>query len=115
MQPDSALRSAEKAARENGGRRCLSVFADAPREGESFDIVVRRLLVASELARINPLTNRKYFICVRAEELSTRGFTFWKDGGDDEQPEHYSVDLGPNPSLVDTERFIAAFGPSVRR
>ena len=113
--PDRVLASAEKEARRTGGRYGLSVFADIPREGVSTDEVVQRLLVAAELAGMSPKDHPKYFVCGRAEELYSGGFTFVKDGDEDELAEHYTVDLGPSPTRAEVERFLEAFGPGRRR
>jgi len=114
--PEGVLRGAQKEARRTGGLHRLSVFAGVARDEETEAQLVDRLLAASEVAGINPATNRKYFVCVRADELLSRGFTFWKDDEDEEElPEHYNVDLGPEPGLADAERFGEAFGPSMRR
>ena len=111
---DSVWRSAEKEFKRIGRYR-LSVFADVPVEGETdFELRVR-LLRASEL-RIDPAGNPKYFVCARAGDLLDRGFTFWRDGDDDEEAdEHYSVDLGTAPTVEDVERFLEAFGPGEKR
>lgn len=108
ISPDSVLRSAEREFR-RAGRYGLSVFADVPRDGESADAVITRLLAASELAGMSPQDNPKYYVCSRAEQLLHEGFTFVKDGDDDELAEHYTVDLGDEPRLVDVERFLGAF------
>lgn len=57
----------------------------------------------------------KYYVCAEAEELTRRGFAFYKDGDDDERDEHYSVDLGRDATLADAERFLGAFGPAEGR
>lgn len=113
--PESVLRSAEKEARRTDGRFGLSVFAAVAREGETSQEVISRLLKASELGGIDCESNPKYFVCTRAGELLSRGFTFCKDGDDDEVAEHYTVDLGAEPSLDDVGRFLEVFGPGVRR
>jgi hypothetical protein len=112
--PDSVLRSAEKEARRTGGRFGLSVFAAVARAGETSQEVISRLLKASELGGIDSESNPKYFVCTRTEELLSRGFTFCKDGDDDEVAEHYTVDLGPQPSLEDVNRFLEVFVPGLR-
>jgi hypothetical protein len=112
--PEDVLRWAEKEHRRIGRHR-LSVFADVARGTETEDELRRRLLRASELS-INPAKNSKYFVCARAADLRDRGFTFWKDGDDDEEPdEHYSVDLGTDATLEDVVRFLGAFGPGEKR
>lgn len=114
VQPDRVLR---KVAQEYRRVQAwgLSVFADAPRSGEDMDAVVRRLLEAAELDGMNPATNRKYYVCTRAAELRSRGFTFYKyDEAEkpDELPEHYSVDLGSvegAPTEATVISFLGAF------
>lgn len=113
-EPDAVLNWAGKEHRRTGHYR-LSVFADAPREGEDEDAVIARLLVASELAGIDPQRNRKLFVCTRASKLADLGFTFHKDEEDDEVSEHYSVDLGLSPNLDDAVRFLSPFEPVERR
>jgi hypothetical protein len=116
MSPAGLLRSAQKEARRTSGHHGLSVFAAVTRRGEPRDSVIGRLLQASELAGVNAATNSRYYVCVQAEELLSRGFTFWKDESDAEElPEHYNVDLGTEPGVEDAERFRQAFGPTVRR
>jgi hypothetical protein len=112
--PDDVWHSAEKEYRRIGRFR-LSVFADVTRRGETDDDLRRRLLRVSEL-RINPAKNPKYFVCTQAGDLMARGFTFWKDGDDDEEvAEHYSVDLGTGATLEDMVRFLEAFGCAEKR
>lgn len=107
--PDAVFAWAEKEHRRTDRYR-LSVFADAKREGESAEDLRVRLLEASELAGVDRSRNSKYYVCARAGELLDRGFTFWKDGDDDEVSEHYSVDLGPGPTVEDVVRFLEPFG-----
>lgn len=111
---EEVLRSAGKWYRYTGHYR-LSVFAATPLEGESEADLRARLLKASELGGIDPAGNKKYYVCARAAELYDRGFLFCKDGDDDEVDEHYSVDLGPAPTIDDVARFLAAFGPAEKR
>jgi hypothetical protein len=113
--PERVLQSAEKEARRTSGRFGLSVFAAAACEGESSQDVIRRLLKASELGGIDPRSHPKYFVCARAEQVLNMGFTFWKDGDDDEVAEHYTVNLGAELSLEVVGRFLEVFGPGVRR
>src|SRR5882724_5575224 len=76
------------------GRYRLSVFADIKRGQETDEDQRLRLLKVSEVG-IDPAKNPKYFVCTRARDLLVRGFTFWRDGDDDEEAdEHCSVDLG---------------------
>jgi hypothetical protein len=106
--------SAEKEFRRIGRYR-LSVFADVARNGETGEELRGRLVRASAL-RINLAKNPKIFVCARAGNLTDRGFTFWKDGDDDEEAdEHYSVDLGSRPTIADADRFLDAFGPGEKR
>jgi hypothetical protein len=112
--PADVLRSAEKEHKRIGRHR-LSVFADAARAGETEERLLLRLLKAS-LPLINPAKNPKVFICTRARALLELGFTFWKDGEDDAEPdEHYSVDLGTGATVEDVERFLGAFNRVEKR
>jgi hypothetical protein len=88
--PDAVWQWAVKEHRRVGRYR-LSVFADRRRVGETEQEAIGRLLKASELAGIDPEKNKKYCLCTSAAELLDLGFTFWKDGDDDEQDEHYSA------------------------
>jgi len=112
--PDSVLGWAQKEFRHSGCYR-LSVFADVQKPDETENDLIRRLLVTSEMSGIDPKNNKKYFVCTRAAELLERGFTFWKDGDDDEQDEHYSVDLGVDATRDDVVRFLGVFSPAVER
>jgi hypothetical protein len=112
--PDAVLGWAQKEFRRVGCYR-LSVFADVQQPDETEDHLIRRLLGASEMSGIDPKSNKKYFVCTRAAELLERGFTFWKDGDDDEQDEHYSVDLGVDATRDDVVRFLGVFSPAVER
>jgi hypothetical protein len=111
--PEGVWRRAELEERRIGRRR-LSVFAAEIKKGETEEMALRRLLDASELQGIAPENNPKYFVCTRASKLSSQGFTFWKDGGD-EVEEHYSVDLGDEATPQDAERFLQAFDDVARR
>jgi hypothetical protein len=93
----------------------LSVFADIRRAQETEQQVIDRLLKASELAGIDPTSNKKYSLCTSAGELAALGFTFWKDGDDGEPDEHYSVDLGREATPEDAERFLGVFRPAEER
>lgn len=112
--PESVLRWAEKEHRRIGYYR-LSVFADAPREREDEDAVVRRLLAVSELAGVDPAGNKRVFVCAKASELLRLNFTFHKDEEEDELEEHYSVDLGPAPTVDDVRRFLEPFAAEGRQ
>ena len=67
------------------------------------------------MSGIDPKGNKKYFVCTQAAELLSRGFTFWKDGDDEEQDEHYSVDLGADATRDDVVRFLSVFSSAVER
>ncbi len=113
-QPDSVWNQACKEHKRIGHHR-LSVFADTPREGEAQQDVIDRLLRASEVG-LNPEKNKKFTVCTSAAELLDLGFTFWKDGDDDKEPdEHYSVDLGASATQEDAVRFLGVFGPTEKR
>lgn len=65
---------------------------------------------------LNPEKNKKFTVCTSAAELLDLGFTFWKDGDDDKEPdEHYSVDLGASATQEDAVRFLGVFGPTEKR
>lgn len=106
--PQKVLESAAKEHRLTGHYR-LSVFADSPRPGETEAQLRLRLVQAAGLSGIDLNNQRKYFVCTQAKELLDSPFTFWKDGDDDEKDEHYSVDLGDEPTVDDVKRFLAAF------
>jgi hypothetical protein len=113
-QPESVWNQACKEHRRIGRYR-LSVFADVRRPDETEDGVIGRLLKASEVG-INPEKNKKFTVCTSSAELLDLGFTFWKDGDDDnERDEHYSVDLGVEAKQEDVDRFLAVFGPAEER
>ncbi|MFJ3618003.1 hypothetical protein ACIPSH_07580 [Streptomyces iakyrus] len=109
MDPERCLKRLDQDFRATGDYS-LSVFADVQRPGETVEDLKRRLLAASELQGINPISNKAYYVCTRAEKLLERKFTFRKDEDGDEVPEHYSVDFGSTaPTLEDVERFLEAF------
>ena len=110
---EGALRRAERDSRLSGAYR-LSVFVGVAQGGEGNDEVIERLLRASELS-IDPVSNRKFFVCSRADRLAREGFTLVKDGYEGELAEHFSVDLGPGPTLEDVQRFLGAFDQERRR
>lgn len=112
--PERVLQRAERDHRYSGTYG-LSVFAAAPLPGEAEPDTIDRLLRASELANIRPDSNPRYYVCSRAGELLDRGFTFTKDGDDDEVAEHYTVDLGPGPTVEETKSFVQAFDQGRRR
>lgn len=106
--PKAVLERAERAFRESG-RWLVSVWMDAAREGEGQDEVVRRLLEASAVGGIQAANNQKYYLCTSAKELTTRGFTFVKDGYDGEPELHCSVDIGTEPDLETAGRSLKPF------
>ncbi len=108
--PERVLASAQKESRRTGHHR-LSVFADTKRSGEDDQDVIQRLLDASELAGVDPSRNRRFYRCAAAAELKALNFAFYKDEDDDELAEHYSVDLGEDPTVDDAARFLSVFGP----
>jgi hypothetical protein len=112
--PDAVWEWAGKEHRRTGRHR-LSVFADVKRGQETEQDVVDRLLKASELAGIDPAKNKKYSLCTSAAELLDCSFTFWKDGDDDEEDQHYSVDLGNDATPQDVTRFLSVFRPAEER
>lgn len=112
--PEHVLNSALKEYRYSGYYR-LSVFADVNQEGEGDAELRARLVKASELSGIDPSSNKKYFVCTRAQKLLERKFTFWKDGDEDEVEEHYSVDLGAQPTIDDVGRFLGVFDLEEKR
>jgi hypothetical protein len=114
IKPDAVWEWACKEHRRTGRHR-LSVFADIRRGQETEQDVIDRLLKASELAGIDPAKNKKYSLCTSAAELLDLGFTFWRDGDDDERDEHYSVDLGTDATLEDAVRFLSVFRPAEER
>ncbi|MEX1276573.1 MAG: hypothetical protein WEA75_06715 [Acidimicrobiia bacterium] len=108
--PESVLAWAQKEHRRTGYFR-LSVFADVAGPGEDDDAVIQRLLDASELAGVDPGGNKKFYVCTNASELLGLGFTFHKDEEEGESSEHWSVDIGADPSGDDALRFLSPFGP----
>jgi hypothetical protein len=114
INPDTLWKKACQERKVTGHYR-LSVFADAPRAYETQQDVIYRLLKASEVG-IDPARNKKFVVCTSAGELLDLGFTFWKDGDDDKEPdEHYSVDLGADATPEDVARFLGAFREEMRR
>lgn len=81
------------------------------RDDEDDDAVIQRLLGVSELAGVDPSRNKRFYVCAAAAELKKLNFTFYKDEDDDEPEEHYSVDLGQDPTVDDVVRFLRPFGP----
>jgi hypothetical protein len=114
VSPETVWKKALQEYRATGHYR-LSVFADAARSHETQQDVVYRLLKSSEIG-INPANNKKFTLCTSAAELLDLGFTFWKDGDDNVDPdEHYSVDLGADATSEDAIRFLGAFRTEMRR
>lgn len=105
---DALLRQAEKTFRFQGAYR-LSVFADAARPEETETSLIRRLLRAAELSQISVDGNPKFWLCASAGQLMDDGFRFVKDNYAGEEPEHYSIDLGNQPTLEDTMRLSGHF------
>lgn len=73
--PETVLKRAERDSRRSGAWR-LSVFADVQRRGETEQDTINRLLAVSELSGIKAADSPRYFVCVRAEKLLSRGFVF---------------------------------------
>lgn len=111
---DAVWRSAGKEYRRDG-HHGVSVFADEAAVGESEEDLLRRLLVASELAHVSVDSNPDYWVCARAGDLKGDGFRFRKDQYDGEVAEHYCVELGADPGIEDASRFVAHFGDKRRR
>ncbi|MGA7055284.1 MAG: hypothetical protein WBZ37_29275, partial [Mycobacterium sp.] len=78
---------------------------------ETMDLLVARLLSAAELSGISASRNPTFWYCSAASNLLDDGFCFVKDGYDGELDEHYSINLGNSPTIQDTERLAAHFGP----
>lgn len=120
--PQAVLSSAEKENRrrfdpENPIQTYyrVSVFADVKREGEDADSLLIRLISAAELNGLD-IGNNKHCWAATAGDLQELEVSFWKDGDDDEVPEHYSIDLGPSPTVEFVERILEAFeGPERTR
>lgn len=113
-EPERVLASASKeyrrlAAEGRAPRYLLSVFAAVPMESEDEPAVIDRLVDAAGLSHIQLDGHRKVFICSRASQLYQAQFKFYKDGDEDELEEHYSVDLGEEPTLDDVRRFLEQF------
>lgn len=87
------------------GRYRLSVFGDAPRQGESVDQVIKRVLDDQPVGGA-------YVRATRAARLREAGFELVATPPD---PYHYDAVLGTEvtPSVV--ERFAGAFEPKIRR
>lgn len=108
-QAEAVLRSAQKEFRRVGHYGC-SVYAGVPRDGESQEDVVRRVLQSADLAGMTVRSgNKKAFVCARASRIEEQGFAFLKDGDDDELDDHYCVNLGNEPDEADAQRFVDQF------
>jgi hypothetical protein len=107
--PEKVLEWARKEFRRTGHYR-LSVFADARRGDEDDAAVIQRLLEVSELVGLDASRNPRYYVCATSD-LQALNFAFYKDEDDDEPEEHYSVDLGEDPTVEDVVRFLGPFGP----
>ena len=97
LDPEAMLRQAGKAYREMGHHR-LSVFADKRRADEEEADLITRPLNAAELSGVLRSGNPKFWFCQRAANLLDDEFRFVKDGYDGEVHEHWSIDLGNEPS-----------------
>jgi hypothetical protein len=108
MSPQGVLDRAITEADRSEGKHlpAVSVWADNANAGETREQLINRLLAASEMQAAN---NPYYWQCSTAEELIRRGFTFDKDGDDDEPEVHYVVVLGNSPTIDDAKRFVTAF------
>lgn len=107
------LRQADKEFR-NSGHHWLSVYADKRRDDETEAELIQRLLNAAEVSDVLRANNPKYWFCQTAAELLDDDFIFVKDGYDGEVPEHWSIDLGQNPTVADTMRLSGHF-PEARK
>lgn len=90
------------------GRYGLSVWASVKAGGETDEDLHRRILKASSLA-MDPARNPKFWLCSQAGRLLDLGFVFYKNENEDEPPEHYSVDLGPELTDDVVRSFLDAF------
>lgn len=91
----------------------LSVWADVAAPDEPRTELMQRLVRAAGLGRVQVDDERNsVFWWAEAGDIYDAGFTFKKDEEPGEPPEHYSVDLGDEPSREDVERFANTFhGP----
>jgi len=108
--PEDVFNAAEKAFRYYSAYR-LSCFADVKQPDEDDDAVIRRLI---GVAQLGGLDIRKHKNCwyARSGDLQDVGVTFWKDEDDDEEPEHYSFDLGTTLTPERVEQVLNLFaGP----
>ncbi|MGW4848235.1 hypothetical protein [Nocardia brasiliensis] len=111
MQPQALLdRAARDARRLDGpGKHTASVWCGVHEPGESDEDLRRRILDITVDNGMDAVRNSQYWACARAGDLHERGFSFIKDGYDDEPDAHYSVVLGEPPTLHDVERFLEPF------
>lgn len=92
----------------------LSVWCDLPRPGESVEDVLLRLVHDAGLGQIRLEDVRNsFFWWTSASTLYEAGFDLVKDGEDDEPQNHYSVDLGLEPSREVVERFVTTFSEAM--
>lgn len=105
-EPESVLRWAGKSFRETGRYR-LSVYAEVQGPGESVGGVIARLLSVASADGIDESGNRYCWFCSAAHQLLDRGFRFYKE--EDDRSEHYAVDVGAPPTIVDIESFLEPF------
>lgn len=112
--PERMLKKAEQAFRDCGAYR-LSVFAADAQLGESEVELIDRILRATELGGIDPITNTRYWYLSKAEKIYELGYNLVKYGFDGEIEEHYSIDLGNSATIEDTTRIQALFSPRKRR
>jgi hypothetical protein len=101
---DRAIAEADRS--EGNHLHAVSVWADHLSPGETREQLIDRLIAASKMRAAN---NPYYWECSTAEELVRKGFTFDKDGDEDEPDVHYVVVLGDTPTIEDANRFVGAF------
>ena len=89
------------------------VWADVPAPGESRIHLMQRLIRTAGLGRIQIDDERNsVFWWTQAGEIYDAGFEIKKDLEPDELDEHYSVDLGHEPTREVVEKFASVFqGP----
>lgn len=106
--PDAVRRSALKEFRRSGNYR-ISIFADSRKGNESEGDLIVRLLNAAKLSNIAPEGNKRFWVCAQAASLFDAGFRFAKDNYPGEEPEHYSIDFGSEPTVEDTKKLVELF------
>lgn len=91
----------------------LSVWTDVARHDETRLDLMQRLVHAAGLGRIRLDDERNsVFWWAEAGDIYDAGFTFAKDIKHDEPYEHYSVDLGEDPTTEVVAKFAGLFvGP----